>query len=486
MRTKIPRDPPRNPVLRGFHPDPSWVRVEGWTYLVTSTFAWLPGLPVFRSRDHVVWERLPPAIPDTRHLVFSACACDDGLYAPGIRHDGRRFLLSCTLVHRKTQRFQNFICTTTRPEAGWSEPVMLPESLGRIDPTPFADDDGSIWLVLNDLPAPGGAPGATRSIRLWRLDPVSLQPTDGPFTLWHGAMLAAATPEAPRLFKRDGWYWLLIAEGGTGPDHAVTLARSRDITGPYSGVPANPLLTHRHLGPDMPVQCVGHADLLRMEDGSWRACCLAERRHGELAMTGRETWTVPVVWPEDGWPVFAPGLGRLECNGEPGPSVDPAWIGLRQTPSDRGKAWGTSLPFLRAHPDPDALVGRRIAETEGRWRATLRPEGAVGAHGIALFSTETQCVRLKREGGLLTLLSAGEKQHAVTQIAPSGPLTLELRWNAESCQASFGTTDDLTPFGPALPATLFARPVFCGAVAAVWCEGDTGGLNVSLHETVGC
>lgn len=469
-----------NPFLRGFHPDPSWVRVDGWTYLVTSTFGWLPGLPVRRSRDHVDWEPLPSAIPDSRHLDFSDCACDDGLYAPGIRHDGERFLLACTLVQRQKQRFRNFICVSTRPEEGWSAPVMLPEGVGRIDPTPFVDDDGSLWLVLNDLPATEGHHGANRSIRLWRLDRDSFQPVDGPHMLWHGALVGTSTPEAPRLFKHDGWYWLLIAEGGTGPNHAVTLARSRSITGPYEGCPSNPRLTHRHLDPDEPVQCVGHADLLRMEDGSWRGCCLAVRRDGGLSLMGRETWSVSVDWRDGEWPVFAPGRGQLERRDPdaPGPCLDAEWIGLREAPADRLRGIDGPRTFLPARPDPLALVGRRVAEPSGRWRVTLEPEEGVDAHGIALFCTETHWLKLERSGGLLRLHSADGTEHARAEVPADGALTLELSWSPEGARAALETKEGREILGGRIPPAVYARPVFAGGVAALFATGDRGGVRV--------
>ena len=469
-----------NPFLRGFHPDPSWVRVDGWTYLTTSTFGWLPGLPLYRSRDHRHWEPLPPAIADTRHLDFSACACDDGLYAPGIRHDGDRFLLACTLVHRKTQRFQNFICTSENPVRGWSPPVMLPEDIGRIDPTPFVDDDQSLWLVLNDLPVPEISHGATRSIRLWQLNPDNFEPIDGPHTLWHGAMLAAATPEAPRIFKRNGWYWLLIAEGGTGTGHAVTMARSRAITGPYENCPANPLLTHRHLGPREPVRCVGHADLLQMEDGSWRACCLAERQVNGHCLTGRESWSVPVDWREGEWPVFAPGIGKLvPCDPSPAPpSLDAAWIGLRQAPSERL----SDVFFLTASPDATALVGRRITAPEGSWRIQLTPKDGVTSHGIALFATDSNWLKLERNGSKLTLHTATGVVHASCDVPPAAPLGFELTWHRNGGEAAFILEGTRTPLHAQVPLHDFAKPVFAGGVAALFALGDTGGVH--LHPCV--
>jgi xylan 1,4-beta-xylosidase len=392
-----------NPILPGFHPDPSAVRVEGWVYLVCSTFAWLPGLPVYRSRDLRNWEKLPPVFAAPGSLDLLGCACDDGLYAPGIRHDGHRFLVACTVVRRDLQRFRNFLCTSEDPSKGWSSPVWLPEDMGRIDPTPFVDDDGRVYLVLNDLPSTVDKRQYSRELRVWELDRDSLLPIGSPRVLWHGALIGAGTPEAPRLFKRGGWYYLLIAEGGTGDCHAVTMARSRSLTEPFIGCPANPLLTHRHLGPNEPIRCVGHADLFPWEGDDWWACCLAERRPGVRLRPGRETWLAPVHWPEGEWPVFAPGAGRLhECvqiSGS-GPETSAAppvagWLALRSQPAQHGIAEDGDDLFLPARAatwdDRNAapsLVGRRITTLSGHWTARLTTQDRPDSFGVMIYCTE--------------------------------------------------------------------------------------------------
>lgn len=483
-----------NPVLPGFHPDPSWVRIDGWTWCVTSTFAWLPGLPVYRSRDLATWEAMPPVLADPGVLDLAGCACDDGLYAPGIRHDGRRFLLACTLVQRQQQRFRNFLCTSEDPARGWSAPVWLPEGIGRIDPTPFVAPDGGLWLVLNDLPSTTANHGANREIRAWRLDPDSPQPVDGPHVLWHGALVGASTPEAPRLFFRDGWYWLLIAEGGTGGTHAVTMARSRELTGPYTGCPANPLLTHRHLGPRVDVQCVGHADLLEWDDGSWWGCCLAERQPDGRRVIGRETWITPVDWPAGSWPVFAPGSGRLPPR-VPAPTAtdapaaptagDPVhgWLALRDWPqrlatvrsreSVRLAARAVAIDDRQAAP---ALLARRITAPTGGWTVELVPEGDAIA-GVLLYSTDGAWVRIALRAGQAVVEDA---KGAVLASAPL-PLPARLRWRWSPTESVAELADGAAWRTLATVATAtWARPVFAGAVVAVSAEGATGAVAVRV------
>jgi hypothetical protein len=370
--------------------------------------------------------------------------------------------------------------------------VWLPEDLGRIDPTPFIDDDGGLWLVLNDRPTTAGHHGANREIRLWRLDPQTFQPVEGPWVLWHGALVAASTPEVPRLFQRDGWYWLLIAEGGTGSHHAVTMARSRSITGPYEGCPANPLLTHRHLGPGVPVQCVGHADLLQHEDGSWWAACLAERRMADRRWLGRETWVLPVAWPPgDGWPVFAPGEGRLpEAIAVPGPDhpgtpVDDGWIGLRGHPAQVAMDLGPDRGRLLARPDHwddpagvPALVARRLTGPTGRWEIALVREGAATAD-LLLFTSDRRWIAVRWDGVAAVLVDAAGGEHGRIPC-PGAAAVLALGWDDQGIHA----WADGTPVG-SLPATALEGPVFAGAVAAIAARGPSGSLEFTVRDRSG-
>ncbi|KAF1695230.1 glycoside hydrolase 43 family protein [Pseudoxanthomonas jiangsuensis] len=299
----------RNPVIKGFHPDPSVVRVGGDYYLVTSTFGWFPGIPVFHSTDLVHWTQIGNAIDRPDQLDFGAHDLVNGVFAPAIEYHDGRFWIANTCFPACGG---NFVITATDPAGPWSDPVWLPDLAGGIDPSLFFDDDGRAWIVNNDLPE-GGKERYTghRAIWLQQFDPQAMR-TVGPRTvILDGGINPAQKPEyveGPHLFKRDGWYYLTAAEGGTGEMHRQVVLRSRRVEGPYVAWSGNPALTQRDLPRErpFPVTSTGHADFVRTQDGDWWAVFLGNRPYppldGHYVNTGRETFLLPVAWTADGWP----------------------------------------------------------------------------------------------------------------------------------------------------------------------------------------
>ena len=298
-----------NPILPGFYPDPSVCRVGEDYYLVTSTFEYFPGLPVFHSRDLVHWHQIGHVLDRPSQLPLDEVRFSRGLYAPTIRYfDGTYYVVN-TLVDGKTKS-GNFIVTATNPAGPWSEPYWLDSAPG-IDPSLIFDDDGRAWYVGNRVPAQVQYEGH-REIWLQELDLQSMSLVGDTYALWDGALKGAVYAEAPHIYKVDGRYYLMIAEGGTAHHHAVTIARSDSITGPYESNRANPILTHRHLGLDYPIVGTGHAELVETQNGEWWMFMLAMRPYGGYFYNlGRETFLAPVRW-EDGWPIVSPGTGRVE------------------------------------------------------------------------------------------------------------------------------------------------------------------------------
>lgn len=298
-----------NPVLPGFYPDPSICRVGEDYYLVTSSFAYFPGVPIFHSRDLVHWKQIGHVLQRVSQLDLDGLEHSQGIFAPTLRYYGGLFYLITTNVGKGG----NFVVTAEDPAGPWSDPYWLPNAPG-IDPSLFFDDDGQAYYC-GTRPAPEGEKySGNWEIYLQKFDTETLSLVGETYPLWRGALKDAIWPEAPHIYKKDGWYYLLIAEGGTGHHHAVTIARSQDITGPYVGNPANPILTHRHLGRDYPIVNTGHADLVETQNGEWWMVLLASRPSGGYYRNlGRETFLVPVVW-EDGWPIVSPGTGKVEWN----------------------------------------------------------------------------------------------------------------------------------------------------------------------------
>ncbi|MEB0003875.1 family 43 glycosylhydrolase [Cryobacterium sp. RTC2.1] len=358
-----------NPVLPGMYPDPSVCRVGDTFYLANSSFEYFPGLPLHSSTDLVTWTPLGHAIDRTGQaglLDLAGVPDSGGLYAPTLRHHDGLFFLACTVVGGAADA--SFFLTTTDPAGPWSDPVFLEGARG-IDPTVFFHE-GRAWWAGCRLVEPGAYPGQTE-IWLRELDPVAGRLFGQEHILWNGAVAGAVWAEGPHLFAHDGWIYLLAAEGGTERNHAVSVARSRSVTGPYVGNPGNPILSHRQLGATASVQNVGHADLVEAGDGSWWALALGVRSRAGGHVLGRETFLAPVAW-ESGWPVVNPGAGRLgERGSTPFTSADaptPAelhdtfpvgplashWLGVRgPVPGAHTSAAGLHLEPPAPPPTPD-------------------------------------------------------------------------------------------------------------------------------------
>jgi len=366
----------RNPVLPGCHPDPSICRVGDDYVLVTSTFEYFPGLPVFISRDLVHWRQVGHVLDRRDQVDLSTVPSSGGLFAPTIRHHDGRFLVVCTVVGG-TGRSGSFVVTATDPAGPWSDPAWLDDAPG-IDPSLFIDDNGQAWYVGTRQSDPAAWPGQTDVwLREIELDPARGGPrlTGPEHVLWHGALTGAVWAEGPHLYRVDGRYYLVAAEGGTEHHHAVSVARADRVTGPYSGNPGNPMLTHRHLGRDHPVVGVGHADLMQTPTGDWWAVLLGSRPYGGyFPNLGRETFLVPVRW-EDGWPVFAPGVGQV-ADTFPFPSVSAGGNGCPDGSTVDGS---TAPPPAVALTDRDDFDRPTLAPTWNQVR-TGQPCWSLTAH----------------------------------------------------------------------------------------------------------
>jgi alpha-N-arabinofuranosidase len=293
-----------NPILPGFHPDPSVCRVGDDFYLVNSSFGYFPGVPIFHSKDLVNWEPIGYVLNRPEQLPLkNASLSTGGIYAPTIRyHDGTYYMVTTNISQLK-----NFYVTAKNPRGPWSDPIWIdiPTKYPVIDPTLFFDEDGKTYLITN--------PGDDRQgIILMQIDIKTGKLLSAPKTIWQGT--GGRYPEGPHLYKKDNWYYLMIAEGGTEYGHKEMMARSRQLTGPYTPDPANPILTHINRNAEgNPIQGTGHADLVQAQDGSWWMVALGFRPYNSQHILGRETFLVPVKWEKDDWPVVN-GNGTIQLN----------------------------------------------------------------------------------------------------------------------------------------------------------------------------
>jgi len=439
----------KNPVIPGFNPDPSVCRVGEDYYLVTSTFEYFPGVPVYHSKDLVNWEHIGYCLTRKSQLPLDNCRSSGGIYAPTIRYNKGTFYMVTTNVTAGG----NFYVHTKDPAGEWSEPVWVKQ--GGIDPTLYFDDDGRNYLVTN-----ASVDGKT-GIAVSEIDLETGKLLSEIWHVWGGT--GGRYPEAPHIYKINGWYYLMIAEGGTEYGHMETIARSRNIRGPYESNPDNPILTHRGLpGQYIQIQGTGHADLVQAHDDSWWMVFLAFRKTGgDFHHLGRETFLTPVTWNAQGWPVvspgdtvgakvsartlplvpFAPSTVRDEFDKE---RLALCWNFLRNPNSG---SWSMKEKpgylTLRGNsstldePSSPAFVGRRQQHFNCAATAMVDfyPEANGESAGITVLMNEKHhyelCIRKEGTGRVVVLnYRIGNLRHtAYTEHIPSGGI--ELRISAE-------------------------------------------------------
>ena len=296
-----------NPILAGMYPDPSIVRVGNDFYLVNSTFAWYPGIPIFHSRDLIHWHQIGFALNRPSQLDLDHLQVSERIFAPAIRYHQGVFYIITTLVGG----LRTFYVTARDPAGPWSDPISLREIDG-IDPSFFFDDDGKAYIVHNG-PPPDSPPLYKEQRAIW-LVPFDIETgkvSGKRRMLVNGGVDLATQPrwiEGPHLFRRNGYYYLIAAEGGTSTDHSEVVFRSASLGAPFVPYLGNPILSQRTLDPRRanPIANTGHADLVEAPGGTWWAVFLGVRPYMQgLFDTGRETYLLPVTWKGD-WPVILP------------------------------------------------------------------------------------------------------------------------------------------------------------------------------------
>ncbi|MEH0195238.1 glycoside hydrolase family 43 protein [Caulobacter sp. CCNWLY153] len=386
-----------NPILKGFYPDPSVTRAGQDYYLVNSTFAWFPGIPVFHSRDLVNWTQIGNAIDRPGQLDFKRLAMSRAVFAPAITEHAGVFYILNTCVDCGG----NFLVTARDPKGPWSDPVWLPEIDG-IDTSLFFDGDGRAWIVNNGPPQGPSRYDGHRAIWIQEYDPRAGKMVGPRSVLVDGGVDPSTKPiwiEGPHIQKVDGRYYLTAAEGGTAEGHSQVVLRSDTVTGPYAPHAGNPILTQRDLPRDRahPITSAGHADLVQTGDGQWWATFLAVRPYGDDAYnTGRETFLMPVEW-KDGWPVILPGKTAIPYAAKrpklpPGPAPKIPTTGaftVRETFD--GKALGLDWMTMRIP------AGRWWDLKDGALVLTARPDRLGGFEQPSIWARRQQHINASAE-----------------------------------------------------------------------------------------
>ena len=516
-----------NPVIRGFAPDPSLVRVGAWYYVATSSFEWFPTIPVHRSRDLAHWSYAGHARGAVPGDSLAGVPDSGGIWAPSLSWDGERFWLVYSIVRSVGTPYfdlDTWITTAIDVAGEWTVPRRVPGH--GFDPALF-HHGGRLWLLnMQSDHRPGGK--RFDGIVLTELDRRTLRPVGGTHLLLQHDRLI----EGPKLLARDGWYYLVLAEGGTGFEHGVRVARSRELTGPYT-LDDRPLLTTRD-DPSVPLQKAGHGELVETPEGEWVLSHLAARpvatADGPRCPLGRETAIQAVVWDADGWPrllhgglhpatevkvatVPSPLPAAKDAEGTADGAAEDAdgdgsgelswpWSTLRGYP-DRSWADTESRPGwirLRGRQGPESLwdqslLAQRVTEHRADVEVTVeaRPRTFTQAAGLVLWYNTSSYLTLDltwaepegepqrgqqwRAGGrpVLSLVERdpeGTRTVAVREVAADGPLTLGA--TVDGAEARFWVSEggQRRPIGPALDFSRLSddygpRLRFTGAFAGI-------------------
>ena len=378
-----------NPIISGYYPDPSICRKGDTYYLVNSSFGYFPGVPIFTSKDLVNWKQIGHVLDRPSQFNFTGKDMSRGIFAPAIEYN--RYNDTFYMITTDNEGIGNFYVKTKDPLKGWSDPILLPE-VKFIDPSFFFDEDGKGYIVHNDEPENGPLWNQHRTIRIHEFDVINdrtIGKNKEIISLGSDPEKKPIWDEGPHLYKINGYYYLMCAEGGTSGGHSEVIFRSKSPWGPYEAAAYNPILTQRGLpqGRENMITSAGHADLIQTPEGEWWAVFLAVRPYDGKNQfnTGRETFLLPVEWENDfpiilrkGKPIpivvdkknLQPAENQINGNFEykqefNDTKLDYSWINIR-TPEqefysiEKGKLKIKPLPIsIEEKKSPAAVVRRQ-------------------------------------------------------------------------------------------------------------------------------
>lgn len=464
-----------NPILAGFYPDPNILRVGADFYLVNSSFGYFPGLPIFHSRDLVNWVQIGNAISRPDQLPLRTVPVSSGVYAPALAYRDGLFYLINKCVGCKG----NYWLSAKNPAGPWSDPNWMP-SIGGFDPSLFFDTDGKAYVVYSQRPAKQAYVGHT-GIWVQQWDLAANQPIDAPtLVLDKGVGKDPYYAEGPHIFRRGEFYYLTVAQGGTGAEHAQVILRSKGVKGPYEAFAGNPVLTQ--VGAEgaaqvSPITSTGHASFVQTAQGEWWAVFLGTQPYeGDYYNTGRETFLLPVRWTADGWPTIlphgqavarAPALPRLPRQRAAAvpttgnfhirdefdrPALAPYWMMLRSPDRrwwsiSRGSLLLDAQPVMLGGSGQPSYLARRQQHVNATFetRVHFAPTGAEDRAGLAVFQSESAYFFFgigEQDGRKVVKLERRfARNPAATPLVTSVPLgsnrAVDLRVTAEGGRYSF-------------------------------------------------
>ena len=485
-----------NPVLSGFHADPSVCRMGSDYYLATSSFEYFPGVPIYHSKDLVHWQQIGHALTRPSQLQLAHTRSSQGIYAPTLRcHDGVFYMVTTNMEGGGA-----FYVSTRDPAGEWSEPVWLNDQSWGMDPSLFFDDDGKVYYTRHGGGRNGGVYQAQLDIQSGKL-------LEQPRLIWSGT--GGIWPEGPHLYKVDGTYYLMISEGGTSYEHSLTMARSKSPWGPFEAAPQNPIFTHRG-HPELPLQATGHGDLVQTPQGQWWVTMLGIRPQDRRHHLGRETLLAPAAWNPQGWLTINEGQPLSQTMSGAGlPDAAPWPITPVRDDFDSSKLglqWsllrgpGDGLWSLTERPGMLRLKGSSVTlddvaqpafvarrQEHMRMRAATQiefhPTAATQAAGLVLRQNENNHYALRIVGVAggtqrrLELLTRVGGVSAIQASAPlpDGPVTLQVESFANRYQFSYATGGAMRLLGTAPTAPLSSEQAggFTGVFLGMYAEGAT-------------
>lgn len=360
----------KNPIRTGFYPDPSIVRVGEDYYMVNSSFIFFPCIPISHSKDLIHWNIIGYAITNPEWARLDELEGGRGYWAPDISYYKGRFYICATyrLNDTGTVYRKQMVVSSDKPEGPYSEPVFLDED--GIDPSIFTDDDGRRYMLLN------------RGARIFEISEDATKQIGPATLLFYGDQKRA--PEGPHLLKKDGYYYLFEAEGGTGAGHRITVSRSKELFGIYEPCPYNPIM--RQHDDTAPIQRCGHGKPVRIQNGDWYMVYLCGRMlAGKYSMLGRETAIDPIIWTADGWPIVNNLKGPSALQKRPLPFWQTEGAGEEEQ-NLFGEGDSLSLEWMT--PRPPVAGAIRLEDGVLHLLGSRLPLSDVGARNILLRRQE--------------------------------------------------------------------------------------------------